>query len=210
MFKEKSVILFQGDSITDCGRIREDITNLGCGYPQKVKEFFNTFYSDMGYTVINKGVSGDTAAMLVDRWEEDSISLKPDVLSILIGVNDTWRRYDSSSPTSSETYEKNYRNILDRSLKANPKLEIILIEPFLIDTDPEKLNWREEDLNAKRYIANVLAREYKTKLVSAESMFSRASIEKAPAYWSGDGVHPSNEGHSILALEWLKTAGFLK
>lgn len=72
----------------------------------------------------------------------------------------------------------------------------------------EKIKWREEDLYAKQYVVNVLAREYKTKLLNAESIFARASIEKSPSFWAGDGVHPIDAGHSLLAMEWLKTVGF--
>lgn len=210
MLKEKSIILFQGDSITDCGRDRNDKFGLGSGYPIKIKVFFDTFFANKGYTVINKGISGDTTENLKERWDEDAINIKSDVLSILIGINDTWRRYDSGIITTADIFEENYRYILDKSLKANPDLKIILIEPFLIDSDPQKLCWREEDLNLKRYIVNKLAREYKTLLLSAESLFAKASINIEPSFFSVDGVHPSDAGHSLLALEWLKTTGFIK
>ena len=114
MFIEKNAtILFQGDSITDCGRDRETGT-LGNGYPKYIAGLFNSMYPELNVKFINKGISGNRVADLQERWTEDCINLKPDVLSILIGINDTWRKYDSNDETSAEKYYNGYKDILTR------------------------------------------------------------------------------------------------
>src|SRR5690606_15681946 len=112
LFQEGAVVLFQGDSITDCGRDRRSGDHLGWGYAMMAASWFSALYPERRVTFLNRGVSGDRTKDLVARWEEDCIALKPDWVSILIGINDTWRRYDSGDPTPLEEFERNYRRLL--------------------------------------------------------------------------------------------------
>lgn len=205
MIKENSTILFQGDSITDAGRLYDrSEADMGTGYPLKVKEFLATFFSEKNITVLNRGISGNRAIDLKSRWDVDCIDLKPDYVSILIGVNDTWRKYDSNNPTSAQEYEDNYRNILERTKQANPDCQIIILEPFLIPTDPQKAVWYE-DLVWKQQAARRLAREFGAEFIPLDGVFASKCINADPSVWSGDGVHPTDAGHSFIARLWLDT-----
>lgn len=205
MIKENSTILFQGDSITDAGRSYDrSETDMGVGYPLKVKEFLATFFKERNITVLNRGISGNRTTDLRARWDVDCIDLKPDYLSILIGVNDTWRKYDSNNPTSAEEYEDNYRNILERTAKSLPDCKIIILEPFIIPTDPQKQVWYE-DLVWKQQAARRLAREFKADFIPLDGIFAAKCIDTPPSIWSEDGVHPTQEGHSFIARFWLDT-----
>ncbi len=208
MIKENSTILFQGDSITDAGRtydiqIEGCVTpcELGTGYPSKVKQFLDTFFKEKNITVLNRGISGNRTIDLKNRWDEDCIDLKPDYLSILIGVNDTWRRYDRNDITSVEEYEANFRCILKRA-KDELNCEIVILEPFIIPTDSSKDCWYE-DLVWKIQVARKLAREFNATFIPLDGAFASKCVEMEPSYWSLDGVHPTDAGHSFIARLWL-------
>ncbi len=214
MIKPNSTILFQGDSITDAGRTydasndigmgysKETVDfNLGFGYPLIIKQYFDAFCKDKNITVLNRGISGNRTKDLVNRWDEDCIDLKPDYVSILIGVNDTWRRYDSNDATSTKEYEDSYRKLLTR-VKNELDCHIIILEPFLIPTDINKDCWHE-DLDPKIQVARKLAREFNATFIPLDGIFASKCIETSPSYFSGDGVHPTNSGHSLIAKLWL-------
>lgn len=208
MLKENSTILFQGDSITDAGRTYSDDPNwvrtptgLGVGYPYKVKQFLDTFFADKNITVLNRGISGNRAIDLKNRWDEDCIALKPDYVSILIGVNDMWRRYDSNDATTTEQYETNFRAILQKAKDAL-NCDFIILEPFLIPADEGKIGWYE-DLTGKIQSARKLAREFDATFIPLDGIFAVKSTEREPSYWSEDGVHPTDAGHSFIARLWL-------
>lgn len=216
MLKENTTILFQGDSITDAGRTydagdslntdsnnTDKENNLGYGYPNKVKQYLETFYKDLNITVLNRGISGDRAINLKNRWDEDCINLKPDYLSILIGVNDTWRRYDSNDITTVEQYEENFRNILTRA-KNELDCKIIILEPFLIPTDKQKDCWRE-DLDPKIQVARKLAREFEAIFIPLDGIFASKCVNTQPSILSLDGVHLTDTGHSLIARLWIDT-----
>ncbi|WMJ21856.1 SGNH/GDSL hydrolase family protein [Paludicola sp. MB14-C6] len=214
MLKENAVILFQGDSITDAGRTYDASNDLGAGedpkkaelglgfgYPLKVKEYLDTFHKDKHITVINRGISGNRTVDLKNRWDEDCIQLKPDFLSILIGINDTWRRYDSNQLTTTEEYEENFRTILKRA-KEECHCDIIILEPFLLPTDPSKESWRE-DLDPKIQVARKLAREFHATYIPLDGVFAANCVNENPVKLSLDGVHPTSAGHSMIAKLWL-------
>jgi lysophospholipase L1-like esterase len=204
---EKTVVLFQGDSITDCGRVRSDGTNLGGGYPAVIASLWRNLFPGSGLKFLNRGVSGDRAKNLLERYDADFKALKPDLVSILIGINDTWRRYDSNDPTSAEQYEENYRTLLKRLKNDLPRAAIIIIEPFLLNSDPAKALWRE-DLDPKIQAARRLAKEFADIFIPMDGIFTRYAVEGIrEAEMSADGVHPAPRGHSIIAAEWLKAAG---
>lgn len=205
MFQDGQVVLFQGDSITDCGRDREDISSLGAGYPNVVSKMYSLMFPNTKVTFVNKGISGNRVKDLLERYEEDFKAIKPDFLSILIGVNDTWRRYDSNDPTSTEDYEAGYRELLTKIKKDIPDCKIILIEPFLLNSLPDRATWRE-DLDPKILVARKLAKEFADYYIPMDGIYAKLEVEQYTCKEiTEDGVHPSPLGHAILAEEYIKT-----
>lgn len=190
-------VLFQGDSITDAGRNRNDPADLGPGYPRFAAQELQSRFPMQAFTFINRGVSGDRTVELLARWQEDCLDLQPDVVSILIGINDTWRAFDSNLPMTAEEYEANYRRLLE-GVRKNTHAKIMILEPFLLHNAPDKDAWRE-DLNAKIMAARRLAREYAAAFVPLDGLFAAASVAHEPAYWAQDGVHPTEAGARFIA-----------
>lgn len=190
---KKTLILFQGDSITDCGRSWDDPENLGDGYVRLLSTMLPDKYPKHEFKFINRGVSGEKVRDLVSRWDVDCISLQPDWLSILVGINDTLI-------TPITEFEEEYQTLLRRT---TDELEsrIIICEPFLISGDN---NAYREDLNPKIEVIRKLAKEYNTDLVPLDKIFHEACSLKTPEYWAPDGVHPSPEGHALIAKSWIK------
>lgn len=201
MLKPNSTILFHGDSITDAGRTYDNQTSLGEGYPLMVKQYLDIFHRDLDITVVNRGVSGFRSADLVAKWDADCIALNPDYVSILIGINDTWRSFDNNDPTYTEEYERNYRNILTKTA-TELDCQLIILEPFLIPSAPEKSAWRN-DLDPKIGVARALAREFGAIYIPLDGYFAAKSTRVNPAYFSEDGVHPTTHGHAVIAKLWL-------
>lgn len=197
-------ILFQGDSITDAGRVREDFYNLGAGYPNFVKSMYLANNPKEEATFINRGISGNRVRDLRSRWQEDCIALKPDVLSILIGINDCWRRFDSNDPTPAEKYEDDYRFILNETRQKLPDTRIILMEPFVLPEPADRIAWRE-DLDPKIHVVRKLAFEFKTDYIALDGIFAQNYIVSNPSLWTPDGVHPTQAGHALIAEHWLDT-----
>ena len=187
-------VLFVGDSVTDCGR-REDPTGLGNGYVRAVVDSGAL----QGFRVLNRGISGDRVRDLRARWSDDVVAEQPDVVSILVGVNDTWRRYDSDDPTSAEEFERDYRAILE-ALPATTRL--VLVEPFLLPVTETQAAWRE-DLDPKIAVVRRLAAERSAVLVDADVHLTAAGDA---ADLADDGVHPTPRGHAELAELWLDRA----
>ena len=200
LFLPGQKILFQGDSITDAGRIREDAAGLGGGYAMMAASQMQALHPGLGLTFVNKGISGNRAVDLAGRWQQDCLDLKPNWVSILIGVNDCWRRFDANDPTPAEVFEKNYREILERS--RNQGIGIIICEPFVLPCPPDRAAWRE-DLDPKIHVARKLAREFAARLVPYDGVFAAHSLLRPPAFWTPDGVHPSLPGHALMAREWI-------
>ncbi|HEY3298863.1 MAG TPA: SGNH/GDSL hydrolase family protein [Armatimonadota bacterium] len=205
IIKDGATILFQGDSITDVNRSRTDDTDLGAGFPMLTAAWLAAQRPERHVSVINRGLSGNRAKDLKERWQEDCIDLQPDIVSILIGVNDTWRRYDSGDPTSVEEYESNYRDILTRT-REHTSAEIIILEPFLLPVLEDRNAWRE-DLDPKIHAARRLAREFEVLFVPLDGIFAAASARRDPSFWSPDSVHPSTAGHMLITQSWLKAVG---
>lgn len=195
-------VLFQGDSITDAGRDRATGDSLGGGYAMMISAWLSAAHPERAITFLNRGISGNRVVDLRGRWKEDCLDLKPNWVSILIGVNDTWRRYDSNDPTSAEEYERGYREVLDRTtkdLKATP----VLLEPFLLHVSPEVRRMRE-DLDPKIEVVRKLAKEYQVRLVPTDVLFGEACAHRPAEFWAADGVHPSPAGHALIAQAWIR------
>ena len=131
IIEENEIILFQGDSVTDVGRNREEKDNLGFGYPMMVASWFAAMYPEKNVSFLNRGIGGHRIRDLELRWKEDCLDLKPTMVSLLIGVNDCWRRFDSNDPTSAAEFEATYRILLD-GIKKQGIRKIILLEPFVL------------------------------------------------------------------------------
>ena len=200
--KENMTILFEGDSITDAGRSRENDDFLGFGYPTLVAAYMKAWYPELDLKFVNRAVSGNRTIDLVQRWAADAETIKPDVISIMIGINDTWRRYDSNDPTSTEAFEANYRNVLERSKKLTD--DLIIIEPYLQLVQPGQENWLKDDLVNKIGVCRKLAVEFGTEYIPMHSIMQDAAKLAAPAYWAADGVHPTWAGHALIAEHYTE------
>lgn len=201
MLKNKSTVLFQGDSVTDAGRSRTSNELLGEGYPFHVRNLLDSKYPDLEVNILNRGISGNRAIDLLARWDEDCLRLKPDYVSILIGVNDTWRRYDQNDPTAPDMFKERLKAIIEKTLD-NTCTQILLLNPFLLDVNAGIIAMRE-DLSFKQDAVAALAKEYKAAFLDLDKIFTKAAKEKPPAFYAEDGVHPTQAGHLLIAEEWL-------
>lgn len=197
--------MFQGDSVTDCGRNREDENDMGTGYALLIGSWLQARYPEKNLRFLNKGISGNRVSDLEARWSEDCIDLKPSFVSILIGINDTWRRYDNNAPTSAEEFENTYRRII-LQVKEKTGAKIMLCEPFVLPFPEDRKHWRE-DLDPKIHAVRNLAREFKTLLLPLDGLINSAAAQRSPEFWAADGVHPTMAGHALIAQEWLRKTG---
>lgn len=196
-------ILFIGDSITDCDRRRDDPKHLGWGYAAFTAARLQARLASPDLVVLNRGISGNRLGDLLARMDPDLIDLKPNVVSILIGINDTWRRFDSNPPLIVEpaVFRDQYRRLLTH-IRNMLAARIILLEPFLLHVPADRHAWRE-DLNPKIDVVREMALEFDTELLPLDGIFAEAATRAPAAYWLGDGVHPTAAGHSLIADSWL-------
>ncbi len=194
-------ILFQGDSITDAGRDRANIHDLGHGYPFYTAKVIREAFPDRDFEFIDLGINGNRAENLRDRWTEDAINIQPDVISILIGINDTWHRAAEKNWMPHEYFEECYRGILER-LKKETNAKIIMLEQFLLSV-PDK-EFFHVDLDPKIQITRKLAREYADVFVPLDGLFAAASVGTAPTEFAADGVHPTAKGAEFIAGHYLE------
>lgn len=208
-FEDGAVVLFQGDSVTDTYRNRDDYYGLGEGYPLAVKNIYDTLFPGNTVRFVNRGVSGDRTRNLVTRYEKDFRDIKPDFVSILIGVNDTWRKFDNNDETPIEVFESNYRTVLENIKRDLPDTKIMLIEPYVLLSKPERAEWYGT-LDPMIRVVRKLGREFADYYMSLEGIFNQyISQGYTDEKISEDGVHPSQTGHAIIAYEYLKTLGIL-
>ncbi|WP_410511701.1 SGNH/GDSL hydrolase family protein [Paenibacillus sp. BR2-3] len=204
-FNPNDVVLFQGDSITDCGRNYGDPSSLGEGYALMIAGRLGQLFPEKNLTFINRGISGNRAVDLQGRWDQDCLDLKPTWVSIYIGINDTWRRFDSGEEITPDQFEASYRDLIERTRKSLDA-KLVLVEPFVLPVPEDRKGWRR-DLDPKIHIVREMAREYGALLVPLDGLFAAASVKAEPAYWAPDGVHPSPAGHALIADAWLRTVG---
>ncbi|MEU9652080.1 SGNH/GDSL hydrolase family protein [Streptomyces sp. NPDC048110] len=198
----RGCLLFQGDSITASQRDPDDGAALGHGFVSRIARALASSHPQL--RVVNRGVSGDRVSDLVRRWQEDCLALQPSVVSVLVGVNDTWRRFDRDDPTPVEAYERSYRNILTRSARQDSHL--VLVEPFLVPFRDEQWAWRE-DLDQRIAAVRRLSREFDAPLLAADGLLNQAvHAHGGPAALTNDGVHLTEAGHVVLADAWLALA----
>lgn len=205
--KKQSVILFQGDSITDCGRNREDpVRSYGQGYPNYIAARLGYELAEHPPIFHNRGISGHRVSDLYARWNEDAIYLKPDILSILIGVNDAWRIVNEQPTGVADRFEEAYRHLLDTTRRYLPEAGLVLCEPFVLNTGATADKWGEWEGFIARYqeIVRKLAEEYNAVFVPLQQPLNEACARNQdPAYWLHDGVHPTSAGHELIARQWL-------
>jgi lysophospholipase L1-like esterase len=189
-------IVFIGDSVTDCGRRDDAPDYLGEGY---VRLIAGTLPERR---IINVGINGNRVVDLRDRWHIDVVEQKPDILSVYIGINDTWRRYDSNDPTTAESFEADYRACLADIGGAS---RLILVEPFVLPVNDEQERWHE-DLDEKRAVVARLAEEFGAGFVPLQSVLAAAAEDRGATSLAQDGVHPTEIGHRLIADAWLEVA----
>lgn len=194
-------ILFQGDSITDASRNRDDPDHLGEGWVAMLKPWVDARLPECRYQFVNRGIGGNRVVNLLERWERDCVAIQPDVLSILVGVNDTWRRYDQNDPTSVDQFRAGYRDLLVRFREVNDG-PIILCSPFLSHVSDVVAGMRE-DLDPKIGAVEALAEEFQAIYVDLNTAFKHACDKREPQYWTHDGVHPTLAGQALIAQTWL-------
>ena len=199
------VIVFQGDSITDGGRQRtgSDYNHtMGQSYAYILAAMVGALHPERNLTFINRGVGGNRVTDLAARWQADTLNLKPNFLSILIGINDTL-----SATESVRQYEQVYDELLADTTAALPNTKIVLGEPFLLPVGKHKANYAAELAEVKKRQEAVarLAAKYHLPLVRYQEAFDEACRKAPPEYWSWDGVHPHYAGHGLMVQEWLKT-----
>ena len=187
-------ILFQGDSITDAGRDRSDPHNLGEGYPKYAAKFIREAFPDEDFEFINLGISGNRTENLVERLQSDFIDIGADVVSVLIGVNDTWHHAGDKSYLSNEVFEENLRTVFGAIKATGAKL--IVLEQFLIPIE-DKLFFRE-DLDPKIQVQRKVAREFADIYIPTDGLLAAAYIGHDPLEYAADGVHPTPFGAEFI------------
>jgi len=208
-FKNGSRLLFQGDSITDMkwGRNQKDRNHyLGHSYVYLIASRLGVDMPAAKLEFFNRGMSGHKVHDLRARWQKDAIDMKPDLLSILVGINDVGRTV--SKDKGFDEWEANYRFILDASRKANPDLRLVLLDPFVLASgglaNAAAFQAKRELVDRLCGIVAQLAKDYRAVHVKTQEIFDAAAKAVDPAHWIWDGVHPLPQGHELIARNWLQ------
>jgi lysophospholipase L1-like esterase len=208
--RKGDTVLFQGDSITDWGRDKNnsspnDFGALGHGYPLLAACPLLKDHPDKDLQIYNRGISGNKVFQLADRWSADCLDLKPNVLSILIGVNDYWHTLTNGYTGTIETYRNDYKKLLDRTKQALPDVKLIIGEPFAIKGVKAVDDKWYPAFDAYREAAREMADQFGAIFIPYQSVFDKAQQLAPGSYWTGDGVHPSPAGAALMAQAWLAT-----
>ena len=198
-------ILFQGDSITDARRSRDDDLYMGHGYATLVRGEIGLDYPNQ-YNFLNRGVSGDRIVDLYARIKYDLINLKPDVLSILIGINDVWHEINFQNGVEAEKFYKIYDMLIEEIKEALPDIKIMLLEPFVLKAKSTEEAWDTFKSETEKHAEKVLelAKKHNLAFVPLQEKFDEAAKKAPNDYWLYDGVHPTASGHEIIKREWVK------
>lgn len=197
-------ILFQGDSITDVGRYRDDPSNMGQGYPNLVAGRLG-LQNPGRYEFYNRGISGNRIVDLYARIKSDILNLQPDYMSILIGVNDVWHEKDWKNGVSSSKFKKIYSMLLEEVKEELPDIKMMLLEPFVLGgpATESSISWFREEVGLRAAVVKELAAEFNLLFVPLQEDLDNL-VEFAPAtYWLSDGVHPTVYFHQYLADKWI-------
>lgn len=200
-------ILFQGDSITDAGRDFNNDAQLGRGYALLVEASLGL--AEPGkHTFINKGISGNRVVDLYARIKRDIINYKPDVMSILIGVNDVWHELgDSPNGVDADKFFKIYSMLIEEIKEALPEIKIMILEPFVLEACSTEANWEffKTETKKRAEMAKKIAEKYNLTFIPLQKGFDELAKKAPNSYWLGDGVHPTPAGHEYIKNEWLKS-----
>ena len=199
-------ILFQGDSITDAGRARDNDVNIGVGYPLLVKASLG-FESPGKYEFINRGISGNRVVDVYARIKNDIINLKPDVMSILIGVNDVWHEFaESPNGVDADKYFKIYDMLIEEVKSILPDIKIMIMEPFVLKACATEEKWDSFNLEVKKRaeMAKKISIKYNLPYIALQEGFDILSKNIEESYWLGDGVHQTAMGHEYIKNDWIK------
>ncbi len=189
-------ILFLGDSITDAGRDKRNYHDVGPGYPKYAKELILSAFPNTEFEFINFGIGGNRTSQLFDRLYADGIVFQPDIISILIGVNDVWHKYSHNIATSFEQIEVNYRSILER-IKIETDSKIVILAPFVLDAPG--VSHILADVKVLQGIVRELADKYADVFIPLDEEFARAiEAQPEPLYYSKDGIHPNENGRQFI------------
>jgi lysophospholipase L1-like esterase len=205
-----NVILFQGDSITDAGRNKEDNSfntprALGSGYAVLAAAAMLEKFAALNLKIHNKGISGNKVFQLAERWDKDCLDIKPDVLSILIGVNDIWHKLNGQYNGTPEIYKRDYVALLERTRKALPDIKLVICEPFAVKgVKAVDEKWYPEFFEYQK-ISREIADQFGAVFVPFQKVYDEAQKHAPGAYWTGDGVHASLAGAQLMASAWLKS-----
>ena len=203
------VILFQGDSITDAGRKKDSPTPnnagaLGSGYAMIAGSGLLYEYADKNLKVYNKGISGNKVYQLAERWDKDALDLQPNVLSILVGVNDFWHTLTNNYKGTIKTYTDDFKALLDRTKQKLPNVKLIIGEPYAVtgikSVDEKWYPAFDEYRKAAREIAD----SYDAVFIPYQSIYDKAQKLAPGVYWTADGVHPTLAGAHLMAHAWLE------
>jgi lysophospholipase L1-like esterase len=206
--KKGNVILFQGDSITDAGRNKEDSSfnnprALGSGYAMLTAAAILEKYASLDLKIYNKGISGNKVYQLAERWEKDCLEIKPDVLSILIGVNDIWHKLNGQYNGTVEIYRKDYIELLERTKKALPAVKLVICEPYAVrGVKAVDDKWYPEFYDYQK-AAREIANMFDATFIPFQKVYDEAQKRAPGVYWTGDGVHASFAGAQLMAQAWL-------
>jgi lysophospholipase L1-like esterase len=204
------IILFQGDSITDSGRAKDDpgfntSHSLGSGYPMLTAAAILEKHAELDLKICNKGISGNKVYQLVDRWETDCFAVKPDILSILIGVNDIWHKLNGTYNGTVEIYRKDFIALLEMTKRVLPNVKLILGEPFGVrGIKAVNDNWYPEFYEYQK-ASREIATQFGAAFIPYQAIFDEAQKHAPGVYWTADGVHPSLAGAQLMSQAWLQT-----
>ncbi len=213
---EQKIILFQGDSITDAGRNKTDALSIGSGYPNLVTAQLGAEFP-YRFQTYNRGISGNRVVDLYARIKADMINLKPDYMSILVGINDVWHEASDHNGVDAQKFEMVYGLMIEELLRELPDLKLMLLEPFVLpgsatcsnEENPGRWEYFRAETDLRREVVKRLAEKYNLVFVPLQERFSAANAD-APedGYWLFDGVHPTPAGNELLKRAWLE--GFAK
>jgi len=210
MICKHDTILFQGDSITDAGRDRNiteanNPSGLGVGYVHHTAAALLEDSPEMSLKIYNRGVGGNRITDLAERWHRDCLDLKPTLLSILIGVNDTWHeKQNPGQGVPLEMFDRVFRRLLDEARNALPDSRLVIGQPFALKYGAVDYRWYPE-FTDRQNIVEQIAHDYRATFVSYQRAFDKAAHKLGLDYWTSDGVHPTTAGHMLMAKTWIKT-----
>lgn len=205
-------LLFIGDSVTDCERVKPEgeglFQALGKGYVSYVDALLQAVYPELGIRVVNKGINGNTVRDLKNRWQEDVISQKPDWVSIMIGINDVWRQYDTPFIKEWHVYLEEYEDTLRKLVQETKPLVkgMVIMTPFYIESN--ELDQMRQSMDQYGLVGKKIAKEEGCLFIDTQAAFNEVLKELYSATLAWDRVHPTAAGHMVLARAFLKKVGF--